>query len=113
MTVLINPGSKVPAVENTYQRAQQYAREWLSQMRSDGFGDIEMTDTGQETDGRWRFTFRHAITGVEVHLDQHGIDNPGQFTFPPRVYWGGSSSADPTMQDFEAPGFVMTFRRIC
>lgn len=113
MTVLINPGSRVPDVDNTYERAQQYAREWLNRMTSEGFGDIEFIDTGEECEGRWLFLFRHKVTGVQVKLEQHGVaeDTVRNLIFAPRVYWNGSSSAVPNMDNFAAPGFVITFRR--
>ena len=71
---------------------------------------------GSEDNGRWPFVIRHQITGVEVVLETHGIDDldayKRQCIFDPRVYWNGSSSAEPTLDDFDAPGFVvkvMTF----
>jgi hypothetical protein len=118
MSVIINPGSRLPTEPqgwtNTHEGAKREAAQWLARMHADGFGDIEMTDTG-ETDGqRWTFEFRHLITRVTVKLETHGIDDLDaylkQSIFSPRVYWNGSSSSNPSMDDFAAPGYVMTFR---
>jgi hypothetical protein len=114
MTVIVNPGSRInPSLPNSYERAQQYARKWLDQMRAEGISDIELIDNREFSDGRWRFRFRHLITGVTVNLDQHGLsDNDDKSIFPTRVYWNGSSSANPSIEDFAAPGYVMTYRRV-
>jgi hypothetical protein len=122
MTLLINPGSRIHdgAVgwTNSLEGARLQAAAWLDKMRAEGFGDVEVREVGQ-ADGdtsRWRFAFRHTVTGVVVFLDTHGIDNIDayikQALFEPRVYWNGSSSSNPSMDDFAAPGFVMTFRAV-
>lgn len=79
--------------------------------------DVELLDHSvDDGEGRWRFTFRHRVTGVLVYLDTHGIDQVDayerQHVFPPRVYWNGSSTGEPKLDDFVAPGFdpVKTFR---
>lgn len=116
MSVLINPGSHIGGEPqgwtNTIEGARRRAGEWLDRMRSDGFVDIEMVELGDEVDGRWLFMFRHTITGVEVPLRIHGIDDLDaymrQYIFDPRVYWNGSSSAEPDLDDFAAPGFAKT-----
>lgn len=121
--VIINAGSRIaPAQQsegwtNTREKAAQYAREWFwDQMVRDGFTDIEFVDTGRETEGRWMFEIRHKVTGVVVEIEQHGIDNLDayrkQYVFEPRVYWNGSSSATPRLEDFAADGYesVITYR---
>lgn len=109
--MIINPGSHISHdADNTYQRARQYADEWLATMATEGFGDIEMVDNQEYVEGRWHFHFRHRVTGVTVTLEQHGIDTSKNLLFTPRVYWNGSSSSNPSMDDFAAPGYVMTFR---
>lgn len=119
--VIINPGSRLGDAQaadgwtNTYATARAAAEEWLAKMNAEGIADIEMVAADEaEREGRWRFMFRHTVTGVEVDLETHGIDDVAayerQHIFAPRVYWGGSSSGNPEMSDFAAPGYVMTFR---
>jgi hypothetical protein len=118
---VINPGSHLGDAQNaigwtnTYDTAHATAEEWLARMRSEGLADIELYAADvTEREGRWTFTFRHTVTGVKVELETHGIDDPDaykrQFIFDPRVYWNGSSSANPSLEDFATPGYVMTFR---
>lgn len=118
--VLINPGSG-PVLDsgdgwtNSYQGAQKEAARWLESMHKEGIYDVDVVDYGPgAVDGRWRFGFVHAVTGVEVILETHGIDNMDafmkKFIFGARVYWKGSSSGTPELSDWAAPGFVQTFR---
>jgi hypothetical protein len=85
-------------------------------MRADGLVDVEIRDEAKTRDGRWVFTFVHRVTGVSVELETHGVDNmkayKAEHIFPPRIYWNGSSSANPKLDDWSAPGFepVCTFR---
>jgi hypothetical protein len=119
---IINPGSHInpPPVDaewtNTYAEARAQAEEWLANIRSEGIADIEIVAEDQtEHEGRWRFTFRHRLTGVGVELETHGIDDMDAYRrrhlYPPRVYWNGSSCADPELSNWAAPGWVMTYRR--
>ena len=122
MTLIINAGSRIggdpQGWSNTVEEARRRAKEWLYRMRAEGFTDIEMLEPGDEADGRWLFVFRHTVTGVEVPLRMHGIDDlvayERQNIFSPRVYWNGSSSANPDLDDFAATGFVkaMTFTAV-
>jgi hypothetical protein len=114
--VFINPGARIPTTDeavgwtNTHAKAAERSAEWESRMTAEGFDDIEVTDTGIEENGRWQFAFRHRITGKVVTLEQHGIDDlpayEKQHIFAPRVYWNDSSSAEPSIEDFRADGFV-------
>lgn len=117
--MIINPGSQLPANPrgwtNTFDRAVQYANEWHDRMRKEGFGqDVRMLPGAGFIDGRWEFTFYHQVTKVRVKLETHGIDDleayRKQAIFDPRIYWNGSSSSEPQLSDFAAPGYVMTFR---
>lgn len=116
MTAFINPGSRIGGQPdgwtNTVEQAVLNARAWLDRMRKEGFTDIEIGEPGPEDQGRWPFVFRHTVTGVEVTLETHGISDPTayekQHIFAPRVYWNGSSSAEPDLDDFAAPGFAKT-----
>jgi hypothetical protein len=121
MTVIINPGSRLGDAQNargwtnTFATARAEADRWLTEMRSNGIADVELVSADEtERGGRWTFTFRHAVTGAEVELETHGIDDleayRRQCIFDPRIYWNGSSSANPCLGDFAAPGYVMTFR---
>lgn len=124
--MIINPGAHISTVQqgwtNTYAEARKEAELWLSSMHSDyGFMDVELltTDTEkEENEGRWTFTFKHNVTGVEITFMTPGIDNYQEFLkqniFGARVYWNGSSSAYPELEDFAAPGFKMvkTFSKL-
>lgn len=117
MSVLINPGSGPVADglgwSNTVTTAARTASEWLERMHADGLTDVELlTDPLAlwDGEGRWTFHFRHKVTQVVVKLSTHGVDNIDAYCanrlFAPRVYWNGSSSAEPQLDDFAAPGFV-------
>ncbi len=112
MTLIINPGSHVPDdADNTYVRALALARDWHQKMRTEGFGqDVELIepDPAAGSEGRWMFAFRHRVTHVVVYLEAHGLD-PDEHPFA-RVYWRGSSSANPALEDWAAPGYVQTYR---
>ena len=119
--LIINPGSHIgepgEGWTNTHETARASAGDWLAKMHGEGMTDVELIDGATECEGRWVFTFRHAVTGASVHLEIHGIDNTDAYerrhTFAPRVYWNGSITADPQLEDFAAPGFapVRTFKR--
>lgn len=122
MAIFINPGSgPIPDSDeftNTYEQALLYAREWLEKIAADGI-DVEMTepDPASEDEGRWTFLFRHPVTDVTIELDQHGVApleayaRGNLFGAYPRVYWDGSSSYEPEIEQWAAPGFrvVKTF----
>lgn len=122
MTAFINPGSRIggdpQGWTNTVEKAIERVNAWSYMMLQDGCTDIEIGEPGVEDNGRWPFVFRHSVTGVEVVLMMHGISDldayQRQHTFTPRVYWNGSSSANPDLDDFAATGFVkaMTFRAV-
>lgn len=124
---IINPGSgpvgESGAWTDTYEAALRTALEWLDEVRSRGIRDVHIVAQLHEGDpepveGRWTFVFRHEVTGVEVELQTHGLDNieayRKRYIFDPRVYWRGDSSATPKVEDWLAPGFevVKTLRPI-
>jgi hypothetical protein len=124
VTVIINPGSgPVPRSgqgwTNTVEQARRNAEEWLDRMRADGIQDVELLDSITIRDGRWVFYFRHAVTGVEVELETHGLTDDGYHAyereriFGPRTYWNGSSTSAPEIEQWAAPGFevIKTLRR--
>jgi hypothetical protein len=112
--LIINPGSHIgepgEGWTNTVETARDTAVYWLSTMRATGMTDVELLDGTAEREGRWVFILRHAVTGTTVELEIHGIDNVAAYEkkhiFAPRVYWNGSSTANPKLEDFAAPGFV-------
>ena len=120
MTLIINPGSRLgpdgDGWTNTYETAHKKAVEWLATMYEKGMTDVALLPDVRETEHRWVFTFRHAVTGVDVTLQIDGIDNVDtyceRYTFTPRAYWNGSSLSEPDLDDFAANGFepVRTYR---
>ena len=122
--LVINPGSRIgkstpKGWTNTFEKAQAEAERWLKNMHEDdGLTDVELVRSDPKPEGgRWKFTFRHRVTGVEVTLDTHGISDLDayckQYIFAPKVYWKGSSCSNPQLDDFAAPGFrkLATFVR--
>lgn len=130
--LIINPGSEPVDTDgqgwtNTYAGACAIAEDWLTKMRDAGIGhDVELVlpapaDTidppAPDSEGRWRFQYRHTVTDGTVELKTHGIDNLDAWaegrilgSMGPRVYWKGSSSADPQLDDWAADGYVQTYR---
>ena len=80
MTLIINPGSRIGEPgngwTNTEATARAEAERWLTGMHADGMTDVELLDGSTEREGRWVFTFRHAVTGT-VGTGDHGIDDIG------------------------------------
>jgi hypothetical protein len=122
--LLINPGSQMPDEKegqgwtNTHKQAKLNAFNWFYlPMLEEGIIDVKVTDCNEETEGRWKFIFKHEITGKEVELEIHGIDNMEEYMktyiFGARVYWNGSSSGNPELEDFAVDGFepVKTFKK--
>lgn len=120
---IINPGSEIGRQEqgftNTHEQARRHAYEWFYKpMLEEGFTDIKVTDTKEEVGGRWKFIFKHTVTGKEVELEVHGIDDMDAYTekyiFAPRVYWDGSSSSSPALEQFAEDGYkpVMTYKKV-
>jgi len=119
--LIINPGSRIASPDhdgdwqNTLTVARRRAEDWLGKMHAEGMTDVELLDGTTEREGRWVFTFRHKITEATATLEMHGIEPVAayeqQHWFAPRVYWNGSSTTNPCLEDFAAPGFkaVRTF----
>lgn len=120
--LIINPGSGgiEPGCDgwtNTAEGAHKEAARWLANMHGAGMRDVELLPQWRYRDGRWVFRFRHAVTRVVVELETHGIDDLDAYRrdhFYPRVYWNGSSTGDPELEDFAAEGFepVRTWRHV-
>lgn len=115
MSLIVNPGSGgIPAEgngwTNTSKVANKKATEWWSRMRDDQI-DVIITDWIAEDDGRFKFTFKHNVTGVEATLRIDGIDDldaykADGYIFSPRAYWNDCSSSEPKHEDFLKEGYV-------
>lgn len=106
--IKINAGS-----ENTggnFENAKKWANEWLENIRKH-CPEIEMRFVEKTDSGNFLFKFRHPVTGVEASLETHGFteEEYHSFTFPPRVYWNGSSTAEPKAEDWLKEGFSLRF----
>ena len=114
MALIINPGSRIgePSAgwTNTEATARGEAERWLPRIHADGMTDVELLDGSTEHEGRWVFSFRHKVTGTVVKLETHGIDGMAAYEkehiFSPRIYWNESSTSNPELEHFAAPGFV-------
>lgn len=115
MPLIINAGSRIdpPGLDsswtNTYPAARAEAERWLVRMHGEGMTDVVLLDDVTKAGERWVFTYKHQVTGTTVTLKTHGISDLDayhrDFVFPPRIYWNGSSSDNPKLEDFAAPGF--------
>ena len=98
--MIINAGSENKG--GTFEEALKSARVWLSSVQRE-FPEVTMTTHENRLgDGDWNFVFTHQVTGVSVDLDIHGFTDEEceKFTFHPRVYWNGSSTSDPKIDDW-------------
>lgn len=122
MAFIINPGSGAVPIAgegwtNTAAEAEREAKRWLERIHAEGMTDVVIEDqVGDLGDGRWRFYFRHTVTGKVVPLDTPGIDDWDAFmkerVFGARIYWNGSSGSNPELEHWAVDGFepVRTFR---
>jgi hypothetical protein len=108
MTLIINSGSENTG--GTFEQAELNAKKFLEGCHDEGLFEVEMSFVEVRETGNFVFHFTHKVTGKVVELSTHGFtdDECRQFMFNPRVYWNGSSTADPKIEDFMADGF--TFR---
>jgi len=120
MSILINPGSRIgepgEGWTNTLEQARKYAQRRYDGMLEEGIQDVVMLDEVEPREGRWRFKFKHTVTGVVVDYETHGIDDLEAYEkkniFTPRVYWNGCSSSSPELTDWARDGYepVQTWR---
>lgn len=112
--LIINPGSHIgqnasDAWSNTHEQALKNALGWLKNIQNEGIKNITMYDTKEEINGRWKFLFKHRVTGVIVELETHGIENMEEYLkeyiFHPRVYWNGSSTGEPELDQWLTDGY--------
>ena len=123
MNLIINPGSGDVGTQgegwtNTRDQSKINAYEqFYKPMIEEGFTDITVKDTKQYREGRWVYEFTHDVTGKTIELEMHGIDNMEAYMkehiFGTRIYWNGSSSSNPELEQFAEEGFVpvKTFRK--
>ena len=105
MATIINAGSENKG--GTFEQAKINAEKWLKNIHEEGFLEVEMTFVQLYEDGDFQFDFKHKITQKVVSLVIHGFteEECQKFTFHPRVYWNGSSTADPKIEDWLNEGF--------
>ena len=105
MAFIINAGSQNKG--GTLEQATRNAEQWLTNIHAEGFCDVKMEYVGQQSDGDFVFHFTHAVTGKVATLETHGLtkEQEDTFIYRPRVYWNGSSTADPQISDWLADGF--------
>ncbi|MEZ4908988.1 MAG: hypothetical protein R2771_15420 [Saprospiraceae bacterium] len=105
MGIIINAGSENKG--GIYEQAEINAKEWLKSIYDEGFKDVEMKFIESHKDGDWLFYFIHFITKKVATLEIHGFteEECKQFVFHPRVYWNGSSTSNPKIEDWLSVGF--------
>ena len=98
--MVINPGSKNKG--GTLNQAREIAEDWLDCIHKEGFTDVEMDQGEIQEDGNFLFKFTHKVTGKVVEFRTHGFTDEEckEFIFHPRVYWNGSSTANPKIEDW-------------
>jgi len=98
--LIINPGSENKG--GTFEQALENAYGWLENIIKE-YPEVKMTThENRLNDGDWEFKFTHGVTGKQVNLQTHGFteEQCEKFVFHPRVYWDGSSTADPKVEDW-------------
>jgi len=105
MGLIINAGSENKG--GTFEQAEINAKEWLKNIHEEGFLEVEMYFVEQQKGRDFRFDFIHLITQKVVTLMIHGFTEfeCKEFTFHPRVYWNGSSSSIPEIENWINDGF--------
>jgi hypothetical protein len=115
MGVIINPGSGPivdgPEWTNTYEKARATAEEWYGFVKEANIVGVMLLDefTYDEESGRWTFFYEHELTKKRVTLETHGIHPMEAYEkrriFQPRIYWDGSSSGGPEIDDWLTDGY--------
>lgn len=105
MKIIINAGSENKG--GTFKQAEINAKEWLENIHSEGFLEVEIEFVEQYENGYFLFNFTHKVTNKVATLKIHGFtkEQCQEFRFHPRVYWNGSSTADPKIEDWLTDGF--------
>ncbi len=104
--LIINPGSHVEG--GTVEQARINAQPFLDGIHKMGMGEVSIDPDPVYDDGRWTFVFRHPATGKTVLLQTHGLTDEECWKrlFIPRIYWDGSSTAEPQITDFLPDGWT-------
>lgn len=100
MPIIINPGSGNKG--GTIEQAKVIANKWLSNIHEAGITDVVIGAVTPQDDGMFLFEFLHTVTGKSVYLKTHGFTfaQSRHFRLHPRIYWNGSSVADPKPEDW-------------
>lgn len=104
--MIINPGSENKG--GTFERALEIAKEWHEEILKE-YPEVTMTDHEIKLDdGDWEFRFTHSKTGKTVILQTHGFtkEECENFIFHPRIYWNGSSTGEPKIEDWLTDEFT-------
>lgn len=104
--IIINPGSENKG--GTFEQALKTAYGWLECIVKE-YPEVKMTTHEDRIDGGdWVFKFTHGVTGKTVALETHGFteEQCQKFIFSPRVYWNGSSTSDPKIEDWLADDYT-------
>lgn len=106
MAIIINAGSENKG--GTLEQAKINAQEWLESIHEEGFLEVEMAYVEQYDKGNFVFAFTHQVTKKAVALEIHGYteDECKKFMFHPRVYWDGSSTGNPKIEDWLTDEFT-------
>lgn len=103
--MIINAGSENKG--GTFEQALKNANKWLEMMNED-FPEVTMsTEENRLSDGDWEFIFTHGVTNKKALLQIHGFtkEECEKFVFHPRVYWNGSSTSEPEVEDWLTDDF--------
>jgi hypothetical protein len=105
MALIINAGSENKG--GTFEQAKKNAKAWLKSIHDEGFLEVTMSYIKRHDNGDWVFHFTHSTTKKVATLEIHGFTDEQckSFIFSPRVYWNGSSTADPQITDWLEDGF--------
>ena len=91
----------------TFKQAKRNAAKWLVEILNDGFLEVSMSEGRELRDGNFEFIFTHVITKKANTLIIHGytFKKANTFILIPRTYWNGSSTKEPSVEDWKAHGF--------
>jgi len=105
MNVIINPGSENKG--GSLEQAIINAKNWLKIIHDEGFLEVKMKHVKKYEGGNFMFHFKHSVTKKTAKLEIHGFTDEEckKFMFHPRVYWNGSSTGNPQIEDWLTDDF--------